>query len=204
MLLVAALAAVLAAAPAGPAAPGDAVSLRPGPTPSPVQAVQGVPVPSPPGPPGVPGAAAGLAVAAIGIGAALGGRRRWVVEPVPVLPADVLVVFVSGHGSGYADSFDPLIANLGLPPEQVAYFDYRLVRPTTDHRRAAQDASVEEVADGLGAYLAGLAVGVWDSEDEIAGLPRGQERFEPRMSLQERERLYGGWQEAVARATLTL
>ena len=52
------------------------------------------------------------------------------------------------------------------------------------------------------AYLAGLAAGVWASTDDIAALPRSVERFEPRMSDHERERLYAGWQEAVARATL--
>jgi glycerol kinase len=52
------------------------------------------------------------------------------------------------------------------------------------------------------AYLAGLATGVWGSTDEIAGLPRAVERFEPRMADAERARLYGGWREALARATL--
>lgn len=50
------------------------------------------------------------------------------------------------------------------------------------------------------AYLAGLAVGVWTSEAEIAALPRSQERFEPRMGEAQRAALYSGWQAAVARA----
>jgi glycerol kinase len=52
------------------------------------------------------------------------------------------------------------------------------------------------------AYLAGLAVGVWQSEKEIAALPRERERFEPRLSSSEREQLYAGWQQAVKRALL--
>ena len=52
------------------------------------------------------------------------------------------------------------------------------------------------------AYLAGLATGVWDSTDEIAALPRSVDRFEPQLAASERERLYHGWQEALARATL--
>jgi glycerol kinase len=52
------------------------------------------------------------------------------------------------------------------------------------------------------AYLAGLATGVWASTDEVAALPRSVDRFEPRMPADERERLYRGWQEALARATL--
>ena len=49
------------------------------------------------------------------------------------------------------------------------------------------------------AYLAGLAVGLWSSEAEIAALRRPRDRFEPRMSESERETLYAGWQRAVER-----
>lgn len=52
------------------------------------------------------------------------------------------------------------------------------------------------------AYLAGLAVGIWRTLDDISQLPRPRERFEPRMSAQERAARYAGWQTAVARATL--
>jgi glycerol kinase len=53
---------------------------------------------------------------------------------------------------------------------------------------------------GMGAaYLAGLAVGLWSSEAEIAAIPRPRDVFEPRMSESERETLYVGWQSAVAR-----
>jgi glycerol kinase len=51
------------------------------------------------------------------------------------------------------------------------------------------------------AYLAGLAVGLWPSEAAIAALPRPHDRFEPCMPAAEREALYLGWQEAVARTT---
>jgi glycerol kinase len=50
------------------------------------------------------------------------------------------------------------------------------------------------------AWLAGLAVGVWKSADELERLPRTMDRFEPRMSERDRERLYAGWREAVERA----
>ncbi len=49
------------------------------------------------------------------------------------------------------------------------------------------------------AYLAGLAVGFWKSEREIAHQWQLEKRFEPQMKRSERERLYEGWQEAVAR-----
>jgi glycerol kinase len=64
-----------------------------------------------------------------------------------------------------------------------------------------RSASAE--ASPLGAaYLAGLGVGVWQTLDEISQLPRPRELFEPRMPASERAALYGGWQMAVARATL--
>jgi glycerol kinase len=50
------------------------------------------------------------------------------------------------------------------------------------------------------AYLAGLAVNFWRSEKEISGQWREEKRFEPQMRKGERERLYEGWKEAVARA----
>ena len=50
------------------------------------------------------------------------------------------------------------------------------------------------------AYLAGLAVGFWKNEKEIAQQWQVEKRFEPRMKQSERERLYAGWQAAVARA----
>jgi glycerol kinase len=49
------------------------------------------------------------------------------------------------------------------------------------------------------AYLAGLAVGFWRSEKEIAGQWQVETRFEPKMKKSERERLYEGWQQAVGR-----
>ncbi|HEV2664762.1 MAG TPA: glycerol kinase, partial [Blastocatellia bacterium] len=49
-------------------------------------------------------------------------------------------------------------------------------------------------------YLAGLAVNFWKSEKEISALWREETRFEPQMRKGERERLYEGWKEAVARA----
>ena len=52
------------------------------------------------------------------------------------------------------------------------------------------------------AYLTGLATGVWASTDDIDALPRSVARFEPAMPEGERDRLYAGWQDAVARTTL--
>ena len=49
------------------------------------------------------------------------------------------------------------------------------------------------------AYLAGLAVGFWKNEREIASQWQIEKKFEPRMKRSERERLYAGWKDAVAR-----
>jgi glycerol kinase len=56
----------------------------------------------------------------------------------------------------------------------------------------------ELTAKGVG-YLAGLAVGFWDNPQQIQTLPEQTERFEPQMSVAERDRLMQGWQQAVAR-----
>lgn len=49
------------------------------------------------------------------------------------------------------------------------------------------------------AYLAGLAVGFWSSEDELESLWQTDRIFTPAMSEAQREGLYGGWLEAVGR-----
>ena len=49
------------------------------------------------------------------------------------------------------------------------------------------------------AFLAGLAVGLWADEEEVESLVPPRDRFEPRMSPEQREALYAGWREAVAR-----
>jgi len=50
------------------------------------------------------------------------------------------------------------------------------------------------------AYLAGLAVGYWESQDDIRGNWALDREFSPGMSAAERERLYGGWKKAVERS----
>jgi glycerol kinase len=50
------------------------------------------------------------------------------------------------------------------------------------------------------AYLAGLAIGFWQSQDEIEQKWAVEKTFEPKMSADERDSLYAGWQKAVERA----
>ncbi len=47
------------------------------------------------------------------------------------------------------------------------------------------------------ACLAGLAVGFWNSKDEVAKNYQADRIFEPQISVEKRERLYTGWKEAV-------
>ena len=57
----------------------------------------------------------------------------------------------------------------------------------------------ETTALGAG-FLAGLAVGFWQSQDELSRLWRADAVFEPSMSEDERETLYANWLRAVERA----
>ena len=47
------------------------------------------------------------------------------------------------------------------------------------------------------AYLAGLAVGFWESREQIGEQWAIERRFEPRMNTEQRDQLYAGWQRAV-------
>jgi glycerol kinase len=50
------------------------------------------------------------------------------------------------------------------------------------------------------AYLAGLAAGFWSSPQEVAGQWAVDRTFEPKMSADEREKLYANWKRAVERS----
>ncbi|MGC3966464.1 MAG: glycerol kinase [Pirellulales bacterium] len=78
--------------------------------------------------------------------------------------------------------------NNGLMQFQADLLDVPLVRPTT----------TETTALGA-AYLAGLAVGYWESFDDVRNRWQAQRRFEPRMETAQRETLRRGWADAVRR-----
>ena len=58
---------------------------------------------------------------------------------------------------------------------------------------------VETTALGA-AYLAGLAVGIWDSLEDIEANREVDRIFEPEMPKDQRDKLYKGWKKAVQRA----
>jgi glycerol kinase len=59
--------------------------------------------------------------------------------------------------------------------------------------------NVERTAWGAAA-MAGLMLGVWKDTETLAGLQKGDRRFEPTMAETERAALYAGWQKAVGRS----
>ena len=50
------------------------------------------------------------------------------------------------------------------------------------------------------AYLAGLAVDIWESKEQIAGQWQVERRFEPRMLRDEAGALLAQWRQAVKRS----
>jgi glycerol kinase len=65
---------------------------------------------------------------------------------------------------------------------------------------AVQRPKVAETTALGAAYLAGLAVGFWSSEKEVAEQWAIDRTFEPQMSADQRDSLYKGWKRAVERS----
>jgi glycerol kinase len=92
----------------------------------------------------------------------------------------------------------------------------RLAELRVDGGAAANDLLMQIQADLLGvpvvrpkitettalgaAYLAGLAVGVWRDRDELSAQWQEDRRFVPKLPMNERERRYQRWREAVGRS----
>ena len=62
---------------------------------------------------------------------------------------------------------------------------------------AVERPEIQETTALGAAYLAGLAVGFWDSKDEIATRWQLETEFTPQMSEEDRTKLYKGWKKAV-------
>lgn len=63
-------------------------------------------------------------------------------------------------------------------------------------------SSCEDLSAMGAAWFGGLALGWWKSTAELERLPQETQSFVPQMDRRESERLYAGWQTAVARARL--
>ncbi len=67
------------------------------------------------------------------------------------------------------------------------------------HTRVNRPKTVETTALGA-AYMAGLAVGFWESTDALAKVRQEDRVFDPQLGEEERDRRYSGWKKAVERA----
>jgi glycerol kinase len=106
-------------------------------------------------------------------------QTRDLVDAMRASGQDVASLNVDGGGTANRFLMQFQADILGLPVEVSA------VRETT----------------ALGAaYLAGLATGFWRSWDQLRTLRRVAERYEPRMSADQREALHSRWLAAVERA----
>jgi glycerol kinase len=66
--------------------------------------------------------------------------------------------------------------------------------------RAVVRSETEELSALGAAWMAGLELGWWNSVKELELLVREPVTFVPKMVTEERERRYGGWKDAVAKA----
>ncbi|HLF98052.1 MAG TPA: glycerol kinase GlpK [Methylococcaceae bacterium] len=81
-----------------------------------------------------------------------------------------------------------MVANETLMQFQADILGVPLIRP----------AVAETTALGV-AYAAGLAVGFWKDPDELRALWRRDKEWQPNLSAETVQRLYGGWKKAVLR-----
>ncbi|WP_254639127.1 FGGY-family carbohydrate kinase, partial [Cohnella sp. GbtcB17] len=104
------------------------------------------------------------------------------------------------------DVLDAMIEDSGLPLRKLrvdggAVANGLLMQFQSDLLGAeVERPSVGETTALGAAYLAGLAVGYWQSKQDIADSWRLDRSFKPAMEDEERERLYTGWQKAVRAA----
>jgi glycerol kinase len=76
-----------------------------------------------------------------------------------------------------------------------------LMQFQSDMLGASVERPVIDETTALGAaYLAGLAVGYWQSQQEIAAKWQIDRTFEPKMEAEKRSELYNGWKKAVRAA----
>ena len=110
------------------------------------------------------------------------------VESIAYQSKDVMEVMKKEAGTNISSlSVDGgASANNYLIQFQSDINDCKIVRPSC----------LETTALGA-AYLAGLAVGVWKSKNELKTHQKINQIFMPRMSQEKREQLYKGWQKAV-------
>ncbi|MBC7331503.1 MAG: glycerol kinase GlpK [Synergistetes bacterium] len=129
------------------------------------------------------------------IGITRGTRRahlaRAVLEAIAYLSKDAIVEMEKDSGIKVAELRvdGGAVNNNFLMQFQADILGTNVVRPV-----------IQETTALGAAYLAGLAVGYWSSQDEIANMWKVDRKFNPQMDETTREKLYGAWKEAVNRS----
>ncbi len=72
---------------------------------------------------------------------------------------------------------------------QADMLNCRIIRPQV----------IESTAQGA-AYLAGVAIGLWNGQDDLKRLHATENFFHPGMDSRQRKIHYSGWQEAIQKA----
>ena len=101
------------------------------------------------------------------------------------------------------DVLDAMEADSGIPLTKLrvdggAVENNFLMQFQSDLLNVPVDRPVINETTALGAaYLAGLAVGFWNSTDDIAKYWNLNKQFTPAMAVDKRDKLYDGWKKAV-------
>ena len=124
-------------------------------------------------------------------GTQAGHIARAALEGIAFQTADVLHAMQKDAGTGIKElRVDGGAASNNLLMQfQADILNVPVVRPEV----------TETTALGAG-YLAGLGVGFWSTQEEIAEQWHVERRFEPNMSASKREQLLGVWNEAIQRS----
>ena len=107
------------------------------------------------------------------------------------------------------DLIDIMIANSRIPFRELrvdggATRNNFLMQFQADMiRKEVVRSNIEEISALGAAYMAGLAVGLWESIDELNTLRKPDMVFLPHMPDHERDMYYKGWKNAVGRSMLT-
>lgn len=115
---------------------------------------------------------------------------RAALEGIAYQVKDLINAFEESAGTPFAD----------LKVDGGASLNDFLMRFQADIAGCPIDRSKFVESTGMGAaFLAGIATGFWKPGQEIKRLRKSDRRFVPGIADQERERLYQGWLDAVAR-----
>ena len=129
-------------------------------------------------------------ISGLTLGIERGHIARATLEAIAFQVRDVFDVMQTEGGA----SLQTLLADGGASPNDL------LMQIQADTLGCAVERSRSAEVSTLGAaFLAGLAVGIWSDESEIAALIPPRDRFEPQMDEKERANQYQAWQAAIRR-----